>query len=249
MTDTTNPTAVFEGAIAALNAEDWQAAAELCDPVSLRTFRRRLLEQCAPSRLRPMVTVEQMLASSPGMPREVAEYEVNEVRRYADPVARMREELPSVSSLEELHELSPVATYAAWLDGRSARRQVERLVESGHMSARAAADTVWRMVEPLRYVALGAIRDGDRIVHVLYRFATDDSGEWVEQLSEVMADVPADEREFIRERSSRGHPYVATCRRQPDGTWALVADHIFLGVGSTMFTQLPDDEGDSGDSD
>ena len=240
MTDTTTPIALFDAAIAALNAEDWSTAAELCDPVSLRAFRRRLVERCTPQP--QSYTIDQLLEVFPGMQSDLDWYGVDEVGSDADPMARVRDELPSVASLDAFHELSPVATYTAWLEGHSARRQIQRLVESGHLSATAAADTAWRPAEEVRYIALGAIHDGERIAHVLYRHDIDDSGDWVECFTGMMTDLPADERELAAELSARGHPYVATCRRQADGRWALIADHMFLGVGAMHVPSMADED-------
>ena len=76
-----------------------------------------------------MLTVEDMLRMSPEMPREAAEYQVAQFRKHVDPAARLHEDFPDVESLDALRALTAVETFAAWLDGRSIRRQVVGLVD------------------------------------------------------------------------------------------------------------------------
>jgi hypothetical protein len=85
-------------------------------------------------------------------------------------------------------------------------------------------------------VPVGALEDGDRIAYVLYQFGMDERTEWTGEMAKSVAALPADEREFVRDISFKGHPMVAMCRRQPGGTWALVADHHFLGGASVMIS-------------
>ena len=65
MTDLGDPLSVFHAALAALNAEDWRAAAACCDPVSLRAFARdRRAEFASPPA--PPLTVEQLTRDTAG---------------------------------------------------------------------------------------------------------------------------------------------------------------------------------------
>jgi len=244
---TADPITLFDAAVNALNAEDWTSMAALCDPVSLAAFRRQLLEQFAPAEPPPEVTAELIMRHSPEMPREVAEYYASQRHKRADPAWRLQEELPGVATVEEAMALTPAELFARWLEGRSPRRQVERLAAEGHIP-RDAMETLAAEPIPLRtYLALGAVSDGDRIVHVVYRdeFRTDDveSGD----AAQWIARRPPDEQELARETWGRAHVQTASCRRQADGTWRLLAGHDFLQVANTFVSGLvvADDDGDS----
>ena len=84
-----DPLALFDAALNALNAEDWRGAAQLCDPVSLRAFKRQLLERFTPDRPPRELTIEDLLRHTPDKPRQVAEYELAQHRRRADPRRRV----------------------------------------------------------------------------------------------------------------------------------------------------------------
>jgi hypothetical protein len=117
------------------------------------------------------------------------------------------------------------------------------------ISQRAQAHSEEVANAPYRYVAIGVVEDGTRIAHVLYRFDIDAahlaSGEaeaWLEKL-------PQEEQTLARELSGRSHPQVVTCRRQRDATWRLLANHDFLGVGSTVVGIEENEEQQGGDGD
>lgn len=237
------PLDLFRAAVAAVNAEDWAAAAALCDPVSLRAFHRQLLAQFAPPEPRWQLTVEEYLRHSPEMPRDVAEYMVAQHRKHADPAERLRRELPGVPAVDALSALRPEQAFAAWLDGRSIRRQVEQLAADRRITRRAADLHATAPTEHYRYIALGAVLDGERVAHVLFRDAFEPDQPWSADAARWLADQPADEQDLARELRGRGHPQVATCRRQPDGSWRLIADHDFLRMSSRHVSDVR--EGDT----
>ena len=53
----------------------------------------------------------------------------------------------------------------------------------------------------------------------------------------------------MRELSRYGSPLVATCRRQPDGTWCLLADHGFLGTSGTVIGVVEEEPEGGADAD
>jgi hypothetical protein len=238
---------LVRAAIEIVNRSDWYAAAELCDPVSLSAFRRQMLQQFEPTAPRFEITVEQHLRHSPEMPRAVAEFYVEQHRARMDPATRLRYELPGIPDVDALRLMSAEEIFAAWLDGRSPRRQIERLVSEGQISPASATRSheLASMVHP--YVAIGIVQDGDDVAHVLYRYDVDavhssaDAEEW-------LAKLPKDEQTLALELSGRLHPQVTTCRRQQDGTWRLLAGYDFLGLGSTAIGIEENDEEQSGDN-
>jgi hypothetical protein len=63
--------------------------------------------------------------------------------------------------------------------------------------------------------------------------------------------LPANEKELARDVYTRGHPQVVTCRKQANGGWRLLAGHDFLGMGSTVISDVDEAEREgtaSGDS-
>ncbi len=245
----TDPIALFDAAVAALNREDWTAVAALCDEASLAAFRRQMLAQLDPALLEQYaITAETILRHSPDMPREVAEYQAAQHRRHGDPARRLAEELPGVADADALRAMSPRDVFAAWLDGRSPRRQITRLAAEGRIPP-AAVDRLRDTTLAIHtHVAIGAVHDGERIAHVLYRHA-DDAAPAADGAAPGSADaLPDDERELALELAARGYPQVATCRRQPDGSWRLVAGWGFLGVGGLLVGHLAEEDGPAPDA-
>jgi hypothetical protein len=203
-----DPVAVFRAAVAALNREDWAGAAALCDPASLADFRHQLVGQFAPVPPGHEITAELYLRHEPGMPRAVAEYQAAQSRAHADPSRRLQRELA----------------------GHAPRRQFERQAAEGRASPGAVARALTHLASSYDYVPLGAVADGEGLSHVVYR--QDRGGP---PAGPGLADRPDAEEALARDLAWRVPPQIATCRRQPDGGWALVATHHFLGVANSYF--------------
>lgn len=92
------------------------------------------------------------------------------------------------------------------------------------------------------YETIGALPDGDRIAHVLFRYkaAPFDSP----QAEQSFAGVREDERAFVKETWARAHPFTLLCRHQADGGWLAVANHEFIGGGMHFFRVREQDRGD-----
>jgi hypothetical protein len=229
--------AVFEAAVAALRAEAWDAMATFVDPVSLRGFSRELLERVAPRNRPRSMTVEQYLAHDPQMPRAVAEYYVEQGTKHSQTGSILAREFPGVASAEMLAPLSPEAVFARWVAGKSMRSQFQQLVEAGQIAGDVAAH---RATLPFShaydYIVLGSVADGEQLAHVLYRRDVAPPDTWTGQPAEWFRGRSADEQALVRDVSGREHPWVATCRRQADQSWRLIADHDFLHVSSIQLT-------------
>lgn len=225
-----DPLALFHAAVAAIRAEDWRAAAACCDPVSLRAFARETREGFAPTREMPPLTVEQLMRDAPDLPRAVAEYQVAQHERYGGHAARLRHDFPGVASVEALLALDDDALFAAYLAGRSFRGQLRRLVEDGRADADLVAETLAGPppIGYLDYVPVGWLPDGERVAHVVYHHGGGTPpGQWTGAAARWFAERTPEEQALTRDITGRGHPFVATCRRQPDGSWRLLADHGF----------------------
>ena len=238
MPELTDPIAAFHAAVEVLDTENWSAAADVVDPISLRVFANQLRAQIAPEGSPRTATADDYIAADPKLSRSLAEHYAEQARRHADPASRLERELPTVDSVESFRALSPEQILAAWLDGRSMRRQVERLAADGQISADVAALRASAGFAMHRYVPIGALPDGPDIAHVLYRRDSDPSQPWSDEAGEWLANRPEDEQKLARDLWVYGHPSVATMRRQPDETWRLVLEHDFLNVSKVHLTGI-----------
>lgn len=231
MTDFDDPLALFRAAAAAIRAEDWRGAADCCDPASLRAFARQTRESFAPAHEAPPLTVEQLLRDVPDLPRAVAEYQVAQHRRYSGHAARLRHDFPGVASVEALLALDDAAVFAAYVEGRSLRRQLERLVADGRADPSILAEPITVPSDYYDFVPVGWLPDGERLAHVLFHHGNGTPPEqWTGESARWFAERTPEEQALTRDLTGRGHPFVATCRRQPDGTWRLLADHGFQNL-------------------
>lgn len=219
-----------------LERGEWAAAASLCDPASLAAFKRGLLERVSPTRAETTMTVEQYLKFQPDMPREVAEYQVAEMRRAAASNRVLEDELPGVASAEALRALTPAEVYAAWLEGGSYERQLERSIRSARVPD-AVLEELRSQPRPRRtYRVLGSVRDGERLAFILYReeFEYDVTlrREPDPEMAAYLAALTPEERELANDPP----PFIqhAAARRQPDGSWKLLADHQMPGRDGMM---------------
>lgn len=219
-----DPVKLFRAAVVALNEERWLDVARLCDPVSLQEFKHSALAQFdVPAN--HVWTVEDFLRHSPDMPREVAEYQLTQIQQQVHPDRRFARDFPSLSGIEELSSLAPEQVFASWLEGRSVKTQFETMVREGRIS-NAALEAHRESMASMKHdlAPIGWVQDGEDIVHVLYRWGAEDSGE-----------IPAMARAF---------PLVTSCIRQSDRSWRLIADYNFLSIGS-MSVGVEDSDGDA----
>ena len=201
----TDPLALFNAAVDAVDRQDWPGVAALCDESSLADFRDEMLA---------LVTYHQtpdasfraidLMRTDPSMPRAVAEWQAQRVREHQDPQRRLREELPGVESREQLEKMSPAEVFAAWLNGRTLGNIVEQAWERRQVT-RAAIDQILAGERPkVAYVALGWVPDGEAIRYVIYR-----------------------------QDAAGSRPQAAMIRHQSDGGWLFVASRDLLMIDPT----------------
>ena len=261
----TDPAGAFRGTMHALAREDWMAAAAYFDPASLAAFRRRLLERFAPAEAPPPFTVEAYLRQQPDAPRAVAEYHVAQYERHAaDRATHLGRELPGVDSLEALRALGPAEAFARWLEGQSPRHEFLRMAEASGVPRAAAERQLATKVDPgasaARFEALGSLPDGDRVAHVVYRPAyrraegpgaplSAGARAMLAEAEARLARLNPEEQALERDLRERRGAEVATCRRQPDGSWRLIADERFLQRSGVFFYEFeqPEDAEEEGD--
>jgi hypothetical protein len=228
------PAAVFQQAADALDREDFLAVARLCDPASLSLFRRRLLRDLAPSDDLPPLTVELYLRHHPDMPCEVAEYNVaNHHRRWAES-RRVDREVARTESYDALEALAPDEAYARWLEAHSVRAALRRQLEARGISGEQMERALDEIARPdLLLRPIGAVEHG-RTAYVVYLVEPRTESASTGDHEAYIASLTEDERE-IEEAHLRGPVRITSVRRQPDGTWRLIARQELLDRGHVAF--------------
>jgi hypothetical protein len=171
------------------------------------------------------------------MPREVAEYHVAQHNRYwGEREKRLAAEFVGVPSIDVLLALSPAQLFARWLEGHSTRHQVRQMAARGQVDAATAATYANAPTPQARYRAIGAVVDVGDFAYVVYRHDVDRDGITHPGAARWLATLTEDERELVHRRPLGVQ--IAVCRRQPDGSWRVLAEHGFLGVGRTVITRV-----------
>jgi hypothetical protein len=208
---------VIRRGLAALHSRDWTAFAALMDPEEVESFRCDELDRYA--RLRPRdPTLEDARKRDPAMPDAVAEYELEELRRFYN------EWLPSelrrnygVESLEELGSLSGFEMMAGHLRVTDPRVVLARVKAETPEKAASLPDDI-----ELNWHVIGFVPEGDDLVHCVFRV--------------IWTNRPPGGKELQRAE-------VATARRRTNG-WTLDYD-VVLGVDrvySDLGSFVQDDE-------
>lgn len=102
MIDCHDPLAVFRAAVAAINGEDWLAAAALVDPECLRMFHQHAIAGFTSAEPVEIPTVEYFLRRAPNLSPARAEELAARAAQEMDPGYRLAREFPSVPSVDEL---------------------------------------------------------------------------------------------------------------------------------------------------
>jgi hypothetical protein len=234
-----DPIAVFRAALAAVESEAWDEAASLCDPATLSLYKRELLARFEPAR--HVWTAERLLKYQPDMPREAAEFQAANMARMADPKHILEDEVPSISSVEELRDMAPAKVFAAHLEGQSHARQVERAQRDSQLPPDVIADALQHPFKT-KFHVLGAVADGDRMVHIIFRreYETDGTEDDADPLL-WPGDLTPEELSAVQDQQNANIDF-AQLRKQPDGSWRMLAGTAFLGRHNPVLMFGSDDE-------
>ena len=246
-----DPLDMFRTAVARLDADDYRGTAQCCDPVSLRSFKRGLESRFSVREPVRKMTVKDFMSGDPDMPLEVAEYNLKQFERAQSTHGKITDELPGVSSIDELRAAPADAVFAAYLDGRSMARQLRKAAEIQFIRSSDAdlAETLKAFRHGL--VPIAHVEAGPTIGHILFKrgFAIPDPAKdpWAAKDAARVAALPQDEQALIAELREFQAPSIALCRRQPGGGWLLLAGYEFLDTGFAVAMGMsgdddPDDE-------
>ncbi len=203
-----SPEAVVRAVFAAVEAKQYEAVAPYIDPESLAEFHEYALAAAlSQEKVRPL-TVEDLKRHDPEMPDAVAEYQVQQfARRAADAGSWLLRDYAGVETLEQLQALSPEQLLGRWLEAQAPEYQLRQAMRKSRRPV-PEADLLSGMPRIRRQV-LGAVREGESVAHVVYRFT------W----------------QIGSEEEPEGEVKVTTLRRTP-ASWRMIWSHDFLGMSN-----------------
>ena len=209
-------------AFRAVSEGRWAELVSLLCPADVERFAADRVEAWSEPDASPAITVEWLRSVQPEMPEEVAEYQVEQMRKHHHrSLARLSAEL-GVASAAELAALSPTEVLTRYFQSSNpAAHFHSALAESGDVVP--AGLSLDEALRP-RYEILGAVAEGDSLAHVVYRVR-------------VGAEEDAEAGPFVL-------PFVkvATVRRTPDG-WRLRLSHDLLNFEGISIGYDPEGEG------
>lgn len=245
--DDGTPVAAFNAIVAAFLAEDWERVADLVDPESLVVFHHQVVSGYAVDLSMTEDDVQHLMTE---FPPEVAAYFREQHDRVADPATRLALELPAVGSLEELRALTPRQLFVRWLESNTMQAHLQRARKLAPLADPAVLEETWEGYQALagrrEYTVLGVVCDEPDLAHVVYRVEyRSPDGEPSRRVlvfpGDQRAGLTAEEsarlervRQYYDAVGARMRPSTTAVRRQPDGTWRLLADLEFLGAAGMM---------------
>lgn len=161
------PKAVADSFFAATRAERWGHAASYLD---MDAFARLLRERVAVARMtraEPPMSVETLMAQDSTMPRTVAEWQVERMRRYGAtrPFDDFSQDFIGITSLRALEALTPAEGAVRWLEAQDPnatwRRAIAKL-----KCAQVSADSL-RTFSLFTRSVLAAVEVNDSTAYVL----------------------------------------------------------------------------------
>jgi hypothetical protein len=153
------PEKVVDAAFEALNLEDWARLADLCDPVSLRAFKREMLEDFCGSGDRDESTseVDVVEEENPEI-RAAIEHDIAILREWwSSPANRVSNEFASVETVDELREMDPGKMFARWLQARKPALEGDRDRDPGEDWKRQKARASEKTTRAFLHTTLGSV--------------------------------------------------------------------------------------------
>ena len=216
------PAEVVQAAFNAINLDDWGTLADLSDPVSLRLFKEETLDQAT-------ATFRRFGNSA----QEIFEPEGDDVEDdlysgFIDPEECLSRELFNVRTLEQLRDMDPGRVFARWIQAKSCRHYHLLDFTREEWQEQDAFPSL-KTAHMYNFVVLGWVNDGADLAHVLYRNDRDIPRASIAPEPECKSGCDEDD-ELKRILCVRSFPMPALCRRQPDGSWRLIASRTLYLV-------------------
>jgi hypothetical protein len=222
------PADVVNAAFEAMNLEDWKALSDLCDPVSLRLFKKEILEQATNTFRLLSVDMADFVddEDSDDGPCKYA--------GIVDPGECLSAELCNVSTVEDLQAMDPAKVFARWVQGKTRKHYRHFRDEADKWQS----DRAPKLSHSFSFVVLGSVIDTDGIAHVIYRNDRDVPRAPVNAAKDENDSDPQDENELSRILCVRACVAEAVCRQQVDGSWRLIASQSLYLVPTLQVADL-----------
>jgi hypothetical protein len=119
--------AVVDSFFHLIDREKWDSAAALVDAARFEPFLRQQISQARVELPQPDPTVESMMAMDSTMPRAVAEWQVQQMKKYRRPDFGDRSDMfAGVHTQHELFALTPAQALSRWIEAKDERTQRRR---------------------------------------------------------------------------------------------------------------------------
>jgi hypothetical protein len=242
------PLEVVNAAFDALNVEDWAGFAGFCDPVSLRAFKREILEEFGEySGHWAGGEVDEEFEEDEDPELQAAiDHDLALMDEWFGPAHRVRSEFESIETVDELREMDPGRAFARWLQAKSRNPYRSDEPGEGEEWRRAGNSGSRKTTRAYQYFAVGSVLDSPDIAYVIYRNANSPNDIYPGVMDGWEQSVPADEAELARLTHYLQRPQVVTCRKQADGSWRLLAGRSLSLVGTLEVVEIrknPDEAG------
>jgi hypothetical protein len=229
------PEDVVRAVFDAMNLSDWAGMAALFDEVSLRAFKHEQLDDYDHP-LEFELELDEYMESHPGITELEAKERIARLEHITSVAHRLNRDFLVIKSVDELREMDAGRVFALYVQANAPHRRMELEPDDGQPWEKEAewepanGNENRKQTRAYRHSVIGHILDGENIAHVLYRDEHTVAKIFPEEYGEWLNGRPEDERLLAAELHHRSTPHFATCRRQADGTWRMIAEYHFMPV-------------------
>lgn len=213
---TDSPRAVADSFYAATSAGRWERAAEYLDMEAFTRFLRQRVNSARSQLPPPPMTVDNLMAMDSTMPRAVAEWQIDQRRRFTD--ARkfhdFSEEFFGITTFRALDALSPLEGAVRWLEAQDPGARMRRQIEERKCPGSDPSALPTPAVPATRVLAVVELTDS-----TAYALTTSDSYTTRTALEDRM-------------------PPTAVLLRRRSGAWRMVPNHWLMNGRGTMFLSV-----------
>ena len=149
--------AVVDSFFHLVDRERWDSAAALVDAARFEPFLRQQVNQARVELPQPDPTVESMMAIDSTMPRAVAEWQVQQMKRYRRPeFGDKSDTFAGVHTQHELFALTPAQALSRWIEAKDERTQRRRSMLMQNCPPQ-ALEAIMRFPVPKRVILAVAV--------------------------------------------------------------------------------------------
>jgi hypothetical protein len=210
---------VADAFFGAAQQQQWIVAAGYLDLEAFEHFFRQRVNEARAAVPPPEITVEEILARQPELPKAVAEWQVSEARkaRAQFPFNDFSYEFARVTSFRELAALTPLEAAARWIEAQDPREGYRRAIAASNCDSTIVPMVIDSLPDARPRRTLGAIVVSENVAYVLH---TDDASSAIAHEANATMHRPG--------------PTVMTVRRTGAGWRIVPADDLLRFPGSMI---------------